>query len=989
MGGQHRALVVTADPSTLRSIRRSLERQGLRILHAENATDLLPMVEQHKPELVILDRQLRKVDGLDLCRNIRQRSTVPIIMLIDAEQTDEHVPALNAGADDYLRKPFTEQELIAHVAAVLRRAAWREHPNGSVFRSGKLEIDFNDRRLVRDGALVRLSRTEWSVLEELARHTGQVVAYRTLLHRVWGEGYHDEIEYLRVYIGRLRSKLEDDPNTPQYLLTAPGIGYSLALLTPPKESTNGQSVTQPSMVPPPSSPTNLPAPVTSFIGREHEIGATSTLLQRADVRLVTLTGVGGSGKTRLAIEIGTALRHALSDGVFWVELAPIREPSTVIATIAQVLGVKEATEQTLEENLKSYLRTKQLLLVLDNFEQVLEAGPTVAQLLASAAGLKILVTSREVLHLSGEHEFPVPPLALPDLAAPSDVQVLGQSSAVALFAARAQAIKRDFVLTNENAAAVAEMCVRLDGLPLAIELAAARIKLFPPDVLLARLGQRLKILTHGARDLPPRHQSLRALIDWSYELLNEDEQKLFRRLGVFVGGCTLAAAEAVGNAAADLQLDVLDGLQSLLDKNLLYQEAGVNGEPRFMMLETLREYALEQLARLGEEATVRQQQCTYYIAFTEPVDAELKGSQQELSLARLDSEHNNLRGVINHSLEIKDTKSAMQISGSLLRFWFMRGYITEGRDYFEKAVAQNKSQPDSVVPGIILARVLNGSGILAHMRGDFLKARYWYEQALCVQQEIGNMRGTADALGNLGVLAVAQHDYSQAKVYYEQCLTLFMELHDNWGIANTLSNLGIIYREHGDYLQAERLYNESLALKEALNDKFGIAATLDNLGLLATAQGDYNRAIHLHNESLSLRQELGDQSGISNTLANSSLALVRQGSYVEATRRLKESLVLQRQLQEQARLAFILEVVAALAAAQHMPVRAAKLFSIAAQIRKDINSPVAPDEQGWVEQNIALARAQLTSEAFASAWVVGQTMTVDEVINYALSDAAV
>ena len=399
-----------------------------------------------------------------------------------------------------------------------------------------------------------------------------------------------------------------------------------------------------------SRPTNLPTQATPLIGRERELQEMANLFQRADVRLVTLTGAGGTGKTRLALQVAADLVEAFSDGVFFVSLAPIIRSDLVVPTIAQTLAVREQPGQSLRETLKEYLADRELLLLLDNFEQLLEAAPGVAELLAVCPQLKVVVTSRAPLHLSGEHMYSVPPLALPDPKKVRDPQSLSQYDAVALFLERATAVKPDFQMRDENAAAVAEICVRLDGLPLALELAAARVAILPPQALLKRLGQRLQLLTGGPRDLPARQQRLRSTIDWSYGLLSDDEQRLFARVAVFVGGCVLETVETVCQLDGDRPIDVLDGLTSLVEKNLLRVEPGVGGEPRFSMLETIREYALERLETNGEADDLRRRHADYYLVLAEASEPEILGPDQAAWLETLDAEQDNFRGRLRSCL---------------------------------------------------------------------------------------------------------------------------------------------------------------------------------------------------------------------------------------------------------------------------------------------------------------------------------------------------
>ncbi|MGH9882877.1 MAG: protein kinase domain-containing protein, partial [Pyrinomonadaceae bacterium] len=394
---------------------------------------------------------------------------------------------------------------------------------------------------------------------------------------------------------------------------------------------------------------NLPAQITPLIGRKTEASTIKKLFRTGNARLVTLTGPGGTGKTRLSLEVGAEMLSDFQDGVFFVTLAPISDPSLVASAIAKTLSVKESFDRPLVESLKEHLREKQMLLLLDNFEQTLAAAPLVIELLAASPQLKILVTSRAVLHLSGEHQFPVPPLTMPDSKSMPPVEVLEQYSAVALFSQRARAVRPDFAITDKNAGAVVEICRRLEGLPLAIELAAARIKLFPPGIVLARLNDRLQLLTGGARDLPERQQTMRSTIAWSYELLEEEEKKLFRRLSVFVDGCTPEAAEAVCNSMGDLRLDFLDGMASLVDKSLQRQEEHLGAEPRFRAFETIREYGLECLSKSGEAAAISRQHANFFLKFAEQIEPKLLGSDQEVWLDRLEVEHENLRAALEWS----------------------------------------------------------------------------------------------------------------------------------------------------------------------------------------------------------------------------------------------------------------------------------------------------------------------------------------------------
>jgi predicted ATPase len=469
---------------------------------------------------------------------------------------------------------------------------------------------------------------------------------------------------------------------------------------------------------------NLPVQVTSLIGREQEVAAACSLLHRPEVRLVTLTGTGGIGKTRLGLEIADCLFDVFADGVCFVPLGPISNPTLVVAAIAQALGIKEARGHPLFDLLKSFLRDKHSLLLLDNFEQVVAAASLLSELLATCLYLKIVVTSRAVLHIQGEHEFPVPPLALPDMAHMPGSEALAQYPAIALFLQRALAVKPDFAATSANMRAIAEICARLDGLPLAIELAAARIKLLPPQALLQRLEHRLQVLTSGAQDVPARQQTLRNTLAWSYQLLDADQQRLFQRLSVFVGGGTLEAIESLCQALGDGTLPVLEGVASLMDQSLLQQTEQEGEEPRFIMLETIRAYALESLVASGEGEAARQAHAAYYLTLAEESERELGGPRQAIWLKRLEREHDNLRAAMDWSLKQGKDKNetqrhmeiALRLGGALRRFWQMHGHLKEGQTFLESALSASEG---IVVSARARAKTLLAAGTLASIQNDY------------------------------------------------------------------------------------------------------------------------------------------------------------------------------------------------------------------------------------------------------------------------------
>lgn len=686
-------------------------------------------------------------------------------------------------------------------------------------------------------------------------------------------------------------------------------------------------------------PATLPLQHTALIGREQEVAKVCTLLDRKDVRLVTLTGPGGTGKTRLAVQVATELLDAFADGVYFVTLAPIHAPALVVETIAATLGVKEGGDQPLLALLKRYLHDRTMLLVLDNFEHLLAAASLVTELLDAAPGMKVLVTSRACLQLYGEWEFPVPSLALPNLTHMPPLEPLTQYEAVRLFIERARAVKPDFTVTNENAPAVAEICVRLDGLPLAIELAAVRVKVLTPEALLARLSRRLHLLTGGARNLPVRQQTLRDTIAWSHDLLPRAEQALFARLAVFVGGCTLEAIAAICNVAGD-GVDMLDSLQTLVNNSLLRQEGDTNGEPRLQMLETIREFAHEQLVARGEETAQRARHAEYYLALAEDAQPRLNTGEQEVWLEQLEAEHDNLRAALAWTIERGDGDQAVRLAAALWHFWEMRGYFTEGRRWLEAALER-------------------GQGAAAAAR--------------------------AEAYTGAGTMAWRQCDYAQAMIWHQHALDLYRSVGDTYGIAFALNNLGMQSLDQGDLQAALQRFSESLALSQQFGHTRMSAGTLHNLGELARHQGDNERAVDCYTQSLALCRALGDQWLSCYSLTGLGTVAGYQGNDAQATLFLKEALTLCHEQGYQELIVECLEGLAGCAARQRQGVRAARLFGVAEQLRDMMNTPRAPVEDQWFAKATALAQGVLDPTTYKQAWMDGRRMSLAEAIAYALN----
>ncbi|MDQ3496322.1 MAG: tetratricopeptide repeat protein [Actinomycetota bacterium] len=682
---------------------------------------------------------------------------------------------------------------------------------------------------------------------------------------------------------------------------------------------------------------NLPIQPTSIVGREKEVVELCGFLRRQEVRLLTLTGPGGTGKTRVALQSAAELIDEFESGVFFVALAPISDPNLVASTIATHLGVVESAERSLEESLKNHLRGIQLLLVLDNFEQVLEAAPLVGGLLSACPQLKVLTTSRIRLRLYGEREYPVPPLDLPDLGY-LPVERLTQYGAVRLFTERAQDAKPDFSITDESAPAVAEICVRLDGLPLAIELAAARIKLLPPQTMVKKLGHRLKLLTGGPRDLPERQRTLWGTIEWSHDLLEEGEKMLFARLAVFSGGRTLEAIEAVCDAEGDLPIDVLDGVSSLVDENLLRQEEA-GSEPRFVMLETIHEYARERLEESGVAEALRRSHAEYFLAIAEEAEPELSGPQQRDWLERLEVEHDNLRGALSWSLG-NEPETALQLAGTLARFWEIRSRFLEGSRWLEAALRQSgRTEAATRAP------VLTEAGTFAWHRGDYERSGVLHRQALALYRQQGDEGGIAFSLNCLGNQQSEKGDDEGAVPLLEEALALSRRIGDRRTIAYALHNLAEVARHRGDYEQAKTLGLESLALLREMADKWQLARITGWLGMVTVYNSDDHDA---------------------------------------AARFLKESLALNREIGSWEYVAYCLEGFAGLAGARTQGARAARLWGAAEALRETISAPLPPADRPDYDRSMATARAHLGEVPFAVAWEGGKAMTPDEAIEYAL-----
>ena len=722
---------------------------------------------------------------------------------------------------------------------------------------------------------------------------------------------------------------------------------------------------------------NLPTQPTPLIGREAEVGEVCERLRSPEVRLLTLTGPGGTGKTRLSLQAAADLLDEFEAGAFFVALDAVRDPALAAPTIARSLGITEGGGQPLVEDLKDYLRGKELLLVLDNFEQVLEAAPLVGELLASCPRLRVLVTSRAALGVYGEQEYTVPPLSVPDPERLPPVDDFPQYEAVRLFVERARAVKPDFSLTDANAPAVAEICARLDGLPLAVELAAARTRLLPPRGIRDRLGNSLKLLRGGARDLPARQQTLRGAIDWSHGLLEEDERKLFRRLSVFSGSFALEAAEEVCRAEGGL--DALEGVESLLGKSLLRRQEKPDGESRLCMLQTIREYALERLEDSGEAEEVRGRHAEYYLALAEEAEWELNGPRQAMWADSLETDHDNFRAALSWSFGGGAAESGPRLANALWWFWYLRGHYGEGRTWLEQTLAR-----DDRVSAVSRAKAFGRAGYLALIQNDFERAEKLSEEGVSLGRDLGEGHATAVSLLTLGYVALFGGDHGRAEALFRETLAVFGRLGSSRDVGWGLFGLGTLERYRGDHERAMTIFEEALALFEEAGDLELRAATIFNLGDISMLQGDHGRAKEIFEEDLTSSRGSGNKQGIMVSSSNLALIALFEGDHGLATELLRDGLALSRELGHKLDVVNCLEALAGAAGASGEDARAAHLWGAAEALREAIGSPPSSADRALVEPYLAEARSRTDEAAWLEAWTEGRSMAYEEAVSYAL-----
>jgi predicted ATPase/DNA-binding winged helix-turn-helix (wHTH) protein len=846
------------------------------------------------------------------------------------------------------------------------------------YRFADFTLDLERGSLLKAGRPVKLRPKVYDALRFLVENRGRLVRKEELIQTLWPEAFVTDDSLVQCMV-ELRRALAD--RSQKILKTVPRRGYVFeAPVTPESEPVVAVVEEKPGPVPHFKGGAHLPVPRTPLIGRERELASIRELLLDPAVRLVTLTGSGGSGKTRLGLQVAEELVKDFGGHVYFVGLASISDAAMVPDAIADALGIRETAGHQFIDLLKESLdECATVLLLLDNLEHILPASALVADLIETCRTLKVLVTSRSPLRIYGEHEFPVPPLELPRADQLHSFEKLISNPSVALFAQRAAAVKPAFRPTAENAAVMAEICARVDGLPLAIELAAARVKMLPLAQILTRLDHRLQLLTSGARDLPARQQTLRNAIDWSYDLLNESEQKLLRRMSVFWGGCTLEGAEAVCDTRSDLGADVFEIMSSLVDKSLVQQDGAE--EPRFTMLETIREYSLERLAQSGEEAATKRAHAAYCLVLAEEGNPELGEGERAAWLDRCDVEHDDFRAALDWVFQTRDLEWGFRLCLALFKFWEMREQFTEGRARLE------------TILHLARAGYTKERGKLYQMltafttaQGDFQSAAQFADQGLALYQEVGDDWGIAIALNALAISARDRGDYSAAQENFEKSLAYWRKVGDRVATARCLHNVANAARSRGDYGRARFALLEALEIFNELGDRSGAAWSLNQQGDVAQAQGDASAARELYQNALGAFRDAGDRWGMARSLADLGSIECQEGHYSSAYAVYRESLEIFTSLEHRRGIARVLEGLACLSLARGDARRALTVAAAGAHLRKQMSAPLPPAEQ--IKLDARLRRAWEMAGDFdgKKAWAEGSAMALETAIQHALAD---